>query len=226
MAKGEESPVRSGGMGWRTIGAIALFGLPLPALALVTGLHWAFALGLLVVVMAVWWGIGRARAGRAAGSGSALPVWGGLVALVVVAALIQAVPYRAGANPPVTAEPVWDSARTRELVVAACFDCHSNEVEYPWYADVAPMSWAVRRHVDAGRHEVNFSEWDQPQGEADESAETVEEGSMPPWYYRLSHPGLLTEQEEAELIAGLEATLGSERGERGVRDDDHEDDDD
>ncbi len=137
--------------------------------------------------------------------------FGVLVGFVVVGAAIQAVPYGWDrSNPPITAEPPWDSARTRELTVRACFDCHSNEVEYPWYARVAPISWVVQGHVSSGRDAVNYSEWDRPQEEAHESAETVREGEMPPAYYtRLAHDrARLTEMERSELIAGLIATLG------------------
>lgn len=54
-------------------------------------------------------------------------------------------------NPPVTAEPSWDSPRTRELFFTACKDCHSNESHWPWYASVAPASWLVYRDVAEGR---------------------------------------------------------------------------
>ena len=89
---------------------------------------------------------------------------------------------------------------------------------------MAPIAWAVKRHVDGGRGKLNFSEWDRPQREAHESAETVEEGSMPPWYYELARPGLLTEEETRQLARGLEATLGTERDGSGSGDDDDDDD--
>ena len=80
----------------------------------------------------------------------------GVLGLLLIALLIQAVPYGwSRSNPPVTAEPPWDSVRTRELTVRACFDCHSNEVDYPWYSRLAPISWAVQLHVDGGREAVN-----------------------------------------------------------------------
>jgi hypothetical protein len=109
----------------------------------------------------------------------------------------------------VTAEPAWDSARTRELAVRACFDCHSNETQWPWYSNVAPVSWSVTMHVDEGRDRLNFSEWDQPRREAGEAAEVIQEGSMPPLYYRMAHPqARLSAAEKAELSAGLRASLG------------------
>ena len=129
---------------------------------------------------------------------------------------IQAIPYgRAHSNPPITGEPDWATPRTRELMVRACFGCHSNEVEYPAYASVAPISWVVEAHVAEGREKVNYSEFDSRQRGADETIEVIEEGSMPPGYYTQfgRHPeAKLTTAEIAELIAGLKATPGlSER---------------
>jgi hypothetical protein len=148
----------------------------------------------------------------------------GVAGSVVFALAIQAVPFgRDHSNPPVTGEPAWDSPRTRELTVRACFDCHSNEVEYPWYSGIAPISWAVQLHVEQGRAKVNYSEWDRPQKEGDESAETVVEGEMPPSYYTLlTHSAArLTDAERQELIDGLTATFGTDDREDGH--DDRED---
>ena len=124
---------------------------------------------------------------------------------------IQLVPYgRDHDNPPVTAEPSWDSDLTRELTVAACYDCHSNETVWPWYSNVAPVSWLVQRDVDEGREELNYSEWNRAQ-DGEESAETVREGSMPPRSYLLTHPDArLTDAELAALENGLAATFGDE----------------
>jgi len=130
--------------------------------------------------------------------------------VLVVSLVIQLVPYgRDHSNPPVTAEPTWDSPRTRELAVAACYDCHSNEVEWPWYSNVAPISWSTQRHVDDGREDLNFSEWDRPQEEADEAVETIVDGEMPPLYYMLTHPDArLSDAEKQELVDGLTASIG------------------
>jgi mono/diheme cytochrome c family protein len=142
--------------------------------------------------------------------------WGGLgiIALLIVA---QAVPYgRSHDNPPVTAEPAWDSAATRAQVVESCFDCHSNETKWPWYTNVAPASWLVQKDVDEGRDTLNFSEWDRSQ-EGDEAAHVVREGEMPPWQYTLLHRGAkLSDAEKETLARGLEATFGvRERGDQG-----------
>jgi mono/diheme cytochrome c family protein len=107
-----------------------------------------------------------------------------------------------------TAEPAWDSPQTRELAQRACFDCHSNETKWPWYSNVAPISWLVQHDVDEGRHEMNFSEWDKPQHEAHEAAEVIEEGEMPMAIYLPLHPeAKLTPEETQQLIKGLEISV-------------------
>src|SRR6476619_5234111 len=101
---------------------------------------------------------------------------------------IQLVPYgRSHDDPRTIAEPKWSSAHVRQLTKDACFDCHSNETTWPWYSNVAPVSWMVQHDVDSGRATLNFSEWNTPQ-EADpgDIAEVVEGGEMPPWYYRIA----------------------------------------
>ena len=134
------------------------------------------------------------------------------VATLATFAAIQAIPYgRARANPLVTQEPAWANGETRDLMVRACFGCHSNEVEYPAYASVAPISWVVQSHVDEGRRKVNYSEFDRRQREAHETLEVIAEGSMPPHYYTLFglHPeAQLTQAEISTLIAGIKATPG------------------
>ncbi|MBA3459564.1 MAG: heme-binding domain-containing protein [Deltaproteobacteria bacterium] len=129
--------------------------------------------------------------------------------LIVMFGLMQLVPYgRTHSNPRITGEPAWDSPRTRDLAVRACFDCHSNETKWPWYANVAPFSWVVQRDVDAAREVINFSEWHRPQPLAPYSALSVRSYGMPPTKYRVAHPEAdLTKEETLELAAGLDRTL-------------------
>ena len=134
----------------------------------------------------------------------------GLGASLIVLVAIQAIPFgRLSANPPVVAEPAWDTTETRQLAKRACFDCHSNETHWPAYASVAPLSWLIARDVREGRDVLNVSEWGRPQEEAGEAAEVVAEGEMPPLAYRLMHrDARLTVAERELLVRGLEATMG------------------
>ncbi len=135
---------------------------------------------------------------------------------IVTLGLIQLIPYgRAHSNPPVTGEPAWATPETRELMVRACFGCHSNEVEWPWYSNVAPISWAVTDHVDEGRDEVNYSEFGNGGGDFDDTLESILDGEMPPGYFTVFglHPeAKLTDAERDQLIAGLRATPGLSEG--------------
>jgi hypothetical protein len=131
------------------------------------------------------------------------------LAAVVVFGLAQLVPYgRAHTNPPVQAEPHWNTPETRALAKRACFDCHSNLTTWPWYSNVAPVSWLLQRDVDSGRSALNFSEWNRPQENAGDAVEAVSNGSMPPWYYTIRHPkAKLSGADQRALMAGLAATL-------------------
>jgi Haem-binding domain len=149
------------------------------------------------------------------------PRWKSVLAVTSLVALglvvvVQVVPYgRDHSNPPVLAEPSWDSATTRALADRACFDCHSNQTRWPWYSHVAPMSWLVQNHVDEGRGTLNFSEWNRGNSEASEAAETVREGEMPPRDYLLLHPeARLTDAEREQLARGLDASLMATRKSR------------
>jgi hypothetical protein len=133
---------------------------------------------------------------------------GGLLGLFV---LIQLVPFgREHTNPPVTGEPAWTSPEVRALAVRACFDCHSNESKWPWYSHVAPVSWLVANHVEEGRHELNFSEFDRSQKHARDAAEELREGEMPMKGYVVMHAeAKLTDAEKQQLTEAFVAMFGA-----------------
>lgn len=131
-----------------------------------------------------------------------------LLALAVLAGLllvIQAVPYgRDHADPAPTRSLRYDTARTAQLVKGACADCHSFDTTWPWYSNVAPVSWLVAKDVTDGRERLNFSRWDQPQPDLQEVLDVVEGGEMPPLQYKLIHAGArLSDAESRQLVAGL-----------------------
>jgi len=128
---------------------------------------------------------------------------------------VQLVPYeREHTNPPVASGPRWDSNATRTLFFRVCRDCHSNETVWPWYSNFAPASWLVQHDVDEGRSHLNVSEWGRAEQHGDEAADMVRTGQMPPWFYTPLHPGArLSPTELDDLIAGLEATFGTDKDE-------------
>jgi hypothetical protein len=79
-----------------------------------------------------------------------------------------------------------------DLIRNACYDCHSNQTNYPWYSKVSPVSWYLHQHIRKGREQVNFSEYGSL-GKADkirlldEFYEVLERGDMPLRSYTLIH---------------------------------------
>lgn len=133
-------------------------------------------------------------------------IWSGIGLFVA----IQFIPYgHDWTNPPVVAEPQWDSPATRALAQRACFDCHSHETRWPAYARVAPVSWLIASDVGEGRETLNFSAWKPPKDPNDVPKE-VRDGEMPPWYYAMMHRAdRLSEAERTALADGLAKTVGA-----------------
>jgi hypothetical protein len=127
--------------------------------------------------------------------------------VVGVFLLLQLVPYGWWhSNPPVVADAPWPDAASAAIARDACYDCHSNETDWPVYSYVAPMSWLVRRDVERGREALNFSEWSTDDNGAHDAAEEVEDGDMPPSQYVRLHPDAdLSDEDVARLVAALEA---------------------
>lgn len=135
-----------------------------------------------------------------------------LIAAAALFLAIQLVPYgQSHPNPPTTREPAWDSPHTRVLFMRACGDCHSNQTSWPWYTNIAPVSWLTQQDVDGGRAQFDVSTWDQPQDvSAGDIADSIRGGSMPPWFYTPLHPAAsLSAADKQRLIAGLARTLAA-----------------
>ncbi len=138
----------------------------------------------------------------------------GLVAGVAVFLALQLVPYGwSHPNPPVVQDAPWPDAESAAIARESCYACHSNETDWPAYSYVAPFSWLVRRDVEDGRDELNFSNWDRDGGEADDAIEQILERAMPPDQYTLIHRGARLSDDEADvLVAALEEMNAARRG--------------
>ena len=126
--------------------------------------------------------------------------------LAAVAALllaIQLIPV-SRENPPVE-QRVPAPAPVVAVLERACYDCHSNETEWPWYSGVAPVSWLVAYDVAEGREHLNFSTWNrydagEQRKKREEVWEEVEEGEMPLWIYPPLHPEAELTSEDRKLL--------------------------
>lgn len=138
----------------------------------------------------------------------------GAAALLGLFLVIQLVPYGwTKSNPPITAPAPWPNAQAGAVARAACYDCHSNETDWPAYSYVAPMSWLVRNDVERGRDEMNFSEWDEDSADAAEDArEEIVEGRMPPPDYRRIHRDAQLDDEDAAILVDALERMSGEAG--------------
>ena len=131
------------------------------------------------------------------------PRWFAVGAIVILVALQFKTVDRS--NPPVQSD-IGTSAEIKEILRRACYDCHSNETEWPWYSYVAPMSWFVAGHVDDARGHLNYSEWpafdlEEQEHLFEEMWEMLSEGEMPLKSYTLIHrDARLTDGERDVLL--------------------------
>jgi hypothetical protein len=87
----------------------------------------------------------------------------------------------------------------------SCNDCHSNKTRWPWYSNVAPVSWFVINHVNEGRSDMNLSEWgkldrNRQRRRLEDICEMVESGEMPLSSYTPLHPGSKLTQADVKAI--------------------------
>ena len=130
---------------------------------------------------------------------------------VLLFATIQLIPYgRDHANPPVVTSVAWDSAETEKTVQAACYDCHSNQTTWYWYANVAPFSWLVTRDVLEAREAFNFDDMTVEAGQVwvNVMVDKINKNQMPPPQYSAIHPeARFSTAEKQQLVEGLLATF-------------------
>lgn len=133
-----------------------------------------------------------------------------IIFVIILLSLFQFIPYgKDHNNPTIVSEPNWNSQQTRVLAKRACFDCHSNETIWPWYSNVAPISWLIYRDVADGRRRLDFSDWKNIRlREPGEIPSAITEGEMPSLQYLLIHRiARLSATEKTLLINGLLKTL-------------------
>ena len=133
-------------------------------------------------------------------------VW---IALLVIFIIIQLIPT---GRPEVIKDNPNDlllnnqvPTEAESMLRAACYDCHSNESIYPWYAYVAPVSFLVNRDIRVGREELNFSDWEtfskvDKAKLLDKIIEAVESEEMPMVIYPPLHPEAKLSTEDRKVL--------------------------
>lgn len=135
-----------------------------------------------------------------------------VVSLAAVFLLLQ-LTNPARTNPPVKSDMIAGTQPPEPVaaaLVAACYDCHSDQTQWPWYSHVAPVSWLVVSDVNDGRHNLNLSEW--PANDAkravrrlEDMGDNIDAGNMPPKKYTAIHANArLTESQRKVMTDWLD----------------------
>jgi hypothetical protein len=97
-------------------------------------------------------------------------------------------------------------AEVQRVFTKACYDCHSDQTRYPWYARVEPVGWWLASHIHDGKRHLNFSEFGAYNAKtADRKlkqiARTVNSGFMPLHSYTWIHRDAILTAAEIKLIS-------------------------
>jgi hypothetical protein len=101
----------------------------------------------------------------------------------------------------------------QQILVISCYDCHSDNTNYPFYSNIQPFAWWLGNHVKDGKKHLNFSQFgsypaDKQRKKLKEIIEEVEDGEMPLSSYILGHPeARLKANEKALLLTWAEAEM-------------------
>jgi len=141
-----------------------------------------------------------------------------LISLVCLFILIQ-LKRPARTNPAVDESQTIEAhtqmtSQAKDILDRSCRDCHSHKTEWPWYTNVAPLSWWITDHVNTGRKDLNLSEWgkldkDRQDKKLRQICDEVEDGAMPLSSYLPMHPkAKLSEQDKKTLCDWTAAEHG------------------
>lgn len=140
-----------------------------------------------------------------------------LTAIVLFVLLIGMQLMRpARTNPPVDQSQTIEAKTqmtppVQDIIDRSCNDCHSNKTVWPWYTNVAPISWWIVGHINDGRRNLNLSEWtkldrDRQAKKLQQICDEVQDGAMPlPSYLPMHSKAKLSEQDKKTICDWTEA---------------------
>lgn len=93
----------------------------------------------------------------------------------------------------------------QQVLKIACYDCHSNNTSYPWYANIQPVAWLMTRHVKNGKEKLNFSDFGsntirKQKSKLKEISNQVKDDEMPISSYKMMHTKARLSKEQKKLI--------------------------
>lgn len=132
----------------------------------------------------------------------------GLLILLVVVQFIRPARNLSSAASPNDIAAVYEvPENVKQILQRACNDCHSNNTNYPGYANIQPLGFWLQHHIDEGKEHLDFSEFGtypakKQAHKLEEVAEEVEEGEMPLGNYTAMHSEAKLSKEDAAVLVG------------------------
>lgn len=131
--------------------------------------------------------------------------WGLLAAFVAIQAIRPKQNRDKGPQPADFVTRLSAPPEVARILHTSCYNCHSNNTDYPWYAAVQPAGWYLAHHIKEGKAELNFHQFTNYSARRQYSKlrgvrTSIEEGTMPLPSYTWLHP-------EAKLPTGEKAIL-------------------
>ncbi|WP_394990736.1 heme-binding domain-containing protein [Emticicia sp.] len=105
--------------------------------------------------------------------------------------------------------------KVQHILQISCYDCHSNNTNYPWYSYMQPSRFLMQYHIKKGKENLNFSEWGnygkrRQETKLDRIAKQIESNEMPLASYTMIHRSAkLSEQQKQEVINWMRKTIDS-----------------
>ncbi len=96
-------------------------------------------------------------------------------------------------------------ANIHTILQEKCYDCHSNNTQYPWYSNIQPAAWWMAEHIEVGKDELNFSDFKnysekKANHKLEEISEMIKDDEMPlPSYTLIHRSAKLTDEEKASI---------------------------
>ncbi|MDD2830219.1 MAG: heme-binding domain-containing protein [Sulfuricurvum sp.] len=95
--------------------------------------------------------------------------------------------------------------KVMSVLKTSCYDCHSSETQYPWYQNIAPVSWIMSDHITQGRKALDFSNWanidtNMRLKRLERAKQMISNDLMPKHEYLLMHKNAVLNHEEKQLL--------------------------
>ena len=128
-----------------------------------------------------------------------------LIILLIIFVVIQFFRPQRNLGNRETENTIFVTQEVGMILQTSCFDCHSNGTDYPWYTNIQPVGWWLNHHVEEGKEELNFSEFEayslkRKLHKLKEIKEQVEEGEMPISSYTWMHGDATLSAEQKEIL--------------------------